>query len=239
MSLLVCLRGADGLVLATDSRGTFGDPRGVTAQNDAQKKLYVTNDMVGVMLAGTGDIGAQVIAEFLGQPGVGELGITNFAMKLREIVRARFSQWFDKFSIQQTPQDIRPARPDLALIVAGYEENRQDIKIYQFISQFDFAPMLVNYGFALAGVAQYGLYLLNRLYDPTRTVEQLKHLAAYAITETASQDGKVGGPVQMATISPMKASTLEPAEVSAIVEANKARSSALKASFLGTETADA
>lgn len=30
MSLLVCLCATDGLVLATDSGATFGDPRGVT-----------------------------------------------------------------------------------------------------------------------------------------------------------------------------------------------------------------
>lgn len=30
----------------------------------------------------------------------------------------------------------------------------------------------------------------------------LKHLGAYVITETATQDGRVGGPVQMAVITP-------------------------------------
>lgn len=36
MTLLIALKGKDGLVMASDNRGTFGDPRGVTAQNDAQ-----------------------------------------------------------------------------------------------------------------------------------------------------------------------------------------------------------
>ena len=39
MTLLVALRGKDGIVAAADSRGTFGDPRGVTAQNDSQRGL--------------------------------------------------------------------------------------------------------------------------------------------------------------------------------------------------------
>ncbi len=235
MSLLVCLRGIDGLVLATDSRGTFGDPRGVTAQNDAQQKLYLPNERSGIMIAGTGDLGATVYAEFV-QSDLAQNGVTDLAMNFRNLVRTRFSEWFEKFSIQPQPQDIRPSRPDLALIVAGYEADRPETKIYHLISQYDFAPMLVNYGFALAGVGQYGLYLLNRLYDGSCNVDQLEHLAAYVITETASQDGKVGGPVQMAKITPSAASLLKPDEVSAILEANKARSSALKASFLGTQT---
>jgi hypothetical protein len=40
-TLLVALKGKDGLVLAPDSRGTFGDPRGVTAKNDIQQKAHV------------------------------------------------------------------------------------------------------------------------------------------------------------------------------------------------------
>lgn len=37
MTLLAALKGVDGLVLAADSRGTFGAPRETTAQNDAQQ----------------------------------------------------------------------------------------------------------------------------------------------------------------------------------------------------------
>lgn len=51
MTLLVSLRGSDGLVVASDSRGTFGDPRGVTAQNDAQKKLYVVSKYTVIIVA--------------------------------------------------------------------------------------------------------------------------------------------------------------------------------------------
>lgn len=48
MTLTVCLKGKDGMVLASDSRGTFGDPRRVTAQNDNMKKLYAVSKYVGV-----------------------------------------------------------------------------------------------------------------------------------------------------------------------------------------------
>jgi hypothetical protein len=45
------------MVLASDSRGTFGDPRAVTAQNDNMKKLYLVSKHVGVILAGSGELG--------------------------------------------------------------------------------------------------------------------------------------------------------------------------------------
>jgi 20S proteasome alpha/beta subunit len=122
------------------------------------------------------------------------------------------------------------------LIIAGYDVDAAgqptEQRIFQLISQADFAPMLHNYGFALSGVAQYGLYLLNRLYESDSTVDQLTALAAYVITETASQDGKVGGRVQMATITPSNGCReLDPDEVAKIVEHNQRRSKALKDSF--------
>jgi hypothetical protein len=45
------------------------------------------------------------------------------------------------------------------------------------ISPQDFSPMLHDYGFAVQGVAQYGLYLLNRLFQPDRTTDELIALA--------------------------------------------------------------
>lgn len=63
MTLLVALSGADGLGVASDSRGTFGDPRGVTAQNDSQKKLYVASKYSAILAAGAGELGAQLMAE--------------------------------------------------------------------------------------------------------------------------------------------------------------------------------
>jgi hypothetical protein len=99
-------------------------------------------------------------------------------------------------------------------------------------SSLDFAPMLHNYGFGVDGVAQYALYLLNRLYDPAFVMGDLECLAAYIIAETASQDGKVGGAIQMATIATHGSQILTVSAVEEIVLANKGRSLALKNSFL-------
>src|SRR5439155_15683689 len=99
MTLLVGLRGADGLVVAADSRGTFGDPRGVTAQNDSQKKLYVTSKYSAVLTAGAGELGAQVMREVAGAIQNLE-GVTAIMDAARNVVRTRYEQWFNKFSVQ-------------------------------------------------------------------------------------------------------------------------------------------
>src|SRR6202035_3033432 len=177
MSLLVCLRGTDGLVLATDSRGTFGDPRGVTAQNDLIKKLYLANERVGILVAGAGDLGSTVVSGFLAMPDTASLGVTELTMALHGYARAQFGHWFERFAIKPG-SDSRPARPELNFIVAGFELNHQP-KIYRMSSSLDFAPMLHNYGFGIDGVAQYALYLLNRLYDPESVIGDLQYLAAY------------------------------------------------------------
>jgi ATP-dependent protease HslVU (ClpYQ) peptidase subunit len=65
MTLLMALRGVDGIVVASDSRGTFGDPRAVTAQNDAQKKLYRASKHAAILTAGSGELGATVMADAL------------------------------------------------------------------------------------------------------------------------------------------------------------------------------
>jgi 20S proteasome alpha/beta subunit len=235
LTLLVALSGADGLVVASDSRGTFGDPRGITAQNDSQKKLYSSSKYSAILVAGSGELGAQIMAEVMDV--IKEIeGITPVMDATRVLVRERYSNWFNQFAIQAVPNAQSPVRPDLAFLIAGYEVNDKgepiEQRIFQLISQTDFAPMLHNYGFALTGVAQYALYLLNRLYQRDSTVEQLKALAAYVITETASQDGKVGGPVQMATINPKDGcKELAEEEIEAVITQNQRRSETLKDSF--------
>jgi len=230
MSLLVCLLGTDGLVLATDSRGTFGDPRGVTAQNDQIKKLYLANERVGILVAGAGDLGSTLVSSFLALPDISSLGITELTMALHRYARDQFREWFQLFTIKPTASDSRPARPDLNFIIAGFELNH-DPKIYRMSASLDFAPMLHNYGFGIDGVARYALYLMNRLYDPKCVTEDLRCLAAYLIAETASQDGKVGGEIQMATITTRDSQILSTSAVAGISVANRIRSKALKDSF--------
>jgi 20S proteasome alpha/beta subunit len=124
------------------------------------------------------------------------------------------------------------------VLFAGYDlmKNKRPsvMKLYSLQSQANFAPFLHDYGFALNGVPQYALYLLNRLYDAQASIRDLSALAVYTITETASQDGKVGGPVQLITITEANGcQVVDEKTVLEIIEQNEHRSQSLKDSFFG------
>lgn len=240
LTLIVCMKGKDGMVLASDSRGTFGDPRGVTAQNDNMQKVYAVSKYAGVLLAGSGELGSMIISEIQKEIGTRRTeGVTPVMELIRDILIRKFDEWFKGFLIQPVQGSTNPIRPALVLIVGGYDldgTGKPAIqRIYHLNCLFNFAPFLIDYGFALEGVPQYALYLLNRLYNSDLSVENLLPLAAYVITETASQDGKVGGPVKMIKIQPdVGCVTLNAEEINKILESNNDRSKNLKISFLGS-----
>jgi hypothetical protein len=88
-------------------------------------------------------------------------------------------------------------------------------------------------GFAAIGVVHYALYHLNRLYRRDISLDVAKDLAAYCIEETASQDGKVGGPLRMAIVRPKQETEIvgddEIAKLGRRVDAHR---EALRKSFL-------
>jgi len=242
MTLNLILKGKDGMVLASDSRGTFGDPRGVTAQNDNMRKLYQLSKYVGVVFAGSGELAATLMDEIqkkIASSNPPKEGITPVMELVKDILISRFDSWFKGFAVAPiaTPASI-PTRPTLVLIIGGYEVDSEgrpnEQKIYSLNCHQNFAPMLHDYGFGLNGIVQYALYLLNRLYRSNLLIEKLLPLGAYVITETASQDGKVGGPVQLMKI--MKDTgcrLLTGEEIASILKDNDSRSEKLRQSFLG------
>lgn len=234
MTLTVVLQGKDGLVLSSDSRGTFGDPKGLTAQNDTMKKVFLVGTC-GILTAG-GQQGSMIVEEVAKAIAAEKIVDATKAMeKVREVSRNRFNEWYPAFPFLPVPgANAGFMRPSLQLTVAGYDySGDQPIpRIYSLISNLDFAPNLHDFGFALAGVPNYALYLLNRLYSPTMSISSLKHLAAYVVTETATQDGKVGGPVQIGVIIPKNDGHMVPKEeVEKIIEENAKRSTNLKDLF--------
>ncbi|MBN1506157.1 MAG: hypothetical protein JW955_04900 [Sedimentisphaerales bacterium] len=247
MTLLVALKGTDGMVLAADSRGTFGDPRGVTAQNDSICKAFILTSHVAAIQAGSSELGAMVLRQaqevIANQQGVD--GIESVLPILHQVARNLYDGWFPGL-----PQTAMPnpqtggvlARPDLVFIVGGYAKDQSGNFsrpiIYQLTSALNFAPMMHDYGFAVAGVPTYALYLLNRLYEANRKAqEELAPLAVYTISETASQDGKVGGPIRVVIVNPTGSRELSSTEVDEIVKRNLAKTTGLRNSFYEGRTA--
>jgi 20S proteasome alpha/beta subunit len=207
MSLAVAIEATNGIVLAADSRATFGDPRGMTAVNDTVQKIYKASPRTAVAMVGQAETGASliqhIIAGLAAQPGA-NVNVDFVAETIRTIGNQYFSQWFGTPQFLMGPLGPVPTpRPDVWFLLVGFDAGAQP-KILALPSTppFNFSPHLSTTGFAAAGIVPLAVYLLNRLYRRGLDLEIAKDLAAYCIIETASQDGKVGGPIRLAIVKP-------------------------------------
>lgn len=233
MTLIVSLRATDGLVLAADSRGTIGDPRGLTAINDSYTKLFRLSRCCGLGVSGASELGAKLVDDLESQ--LSEKGL-EFADEIlyetRTLIRIRYDDWFGKFPVDK--------RPGINVSLVGYHQVNKDTlmpRTYLLSSQLDFAPQLFPNGNCLHGVPQYAVYLMHRLYDPQMNVESAVRLAAYLITETATQDPKVGGPIHISTIVPEEGYKELPSDgVDDIVKLNNEQNQKLRRFFYKEES---
>lgn len=229
MSLAVALEGRDGVVLAADSRGTIGDPRGLTAINDAQRKLFELSKYAGLATFGSGEIGAE-LARMIQEATEGELAeahIDQVEGLTWQLARENYDRWFGRFEVGD--------RPVVGLLVGGLRDDGS-ARCVLLVSRLDFAPQPAAAGFMAGGTPQYATYLVHRFYDQQRSVGELANLAEYVIAETASQDPKVGGPIRIATITAQEGyKELAEKEVQDIRERNERQSEALKRSFYQRE----
>lgn len=236
MSLAIGIETKKGIIVASDSRGTFGDPRGVTGANDTIQKVYGLSKYTAMAVAGANEIGASLLDLLIPQIKEQKLeGIDAILQHSRQLFRNKYNEWFQDLPSIPSPQAPHLQRPGLVAIVAGYRVNgKKPAKpmLYNIISQLAFAPSLSNYGFAIIGVPQYAIYLLNRLYSNNMSLRAAAELAAYCISETATQDGKVGGAIQIAEITPKKGfRAYTEDKVSSIIEENNKQSKSLKKLF--------
>lgn len=204
MSLAVAIEAANGIVLAADSRATFGDPRGMTAVNDTVQKIYRLSPRTAVAMVGQAETGNALIqhitAGLAAQPGA---NVDQAAETIRTLGNQFFGQWFGPPQFMMGAAGPVPVpRPDVWFLLVGHDANGQPRIMSQGSTPpFNFAPNLSTTGFAAAGVVPLAVYLLNRLYRRGLDLEITKDLAAYCIVETASQDGKVGGPIRLAVVT--------------------------------------
>jgi 20S proteasome alpha/beta subunit len=226
MSLAVALEGADGVVLAADSRGTIGDPRGLTAIQDAHEKLFQLTKWAGICIFGSAEIGVELVRCITGtiHSGHGPDGRINLIEdQVRDAARERYANWFSSFKVQD--------RPPLGLLLSGIQENGKPRTIV-YSHQLDFAPQVAATGMMMGGIPQYAIYLCHRFYDASQTVEKLANLAEYLIAETATQDQKVGGPIKIARISKENGYiALKQEEVAEIHKRNEEQSRLLREHF--------
>ena len=204
MTLAISIIAKDGVAIASDSRVTSGDPRGPTTVNDTVKKVFELSDFCGLAIAGDGGLGASIIDliyyELHKNPNYRYFSIDEMLSICCESAIRKYNEWFGSIDFAD--------RPTLHMVVSGY---RKDISKSSFIdspeiftlhSERNFAPhRWTLLGFMAIGITPLATYILNTLYTKEITLKHALELAAFAILETASQDGKVGKDIQLASLS--------------------------------------
>jgi 20S proteasome alpha/beta subunit len=227
MTLALAIKARDAIIVAADSRGTIGDPRGLTAVNDTQQKIFQFG-RCGLAISGAAEL-AQTMMDEYGKRGVSNPQNIDEAVAALSQSAAMYDGWFQGINFEQ--------RPGILLIVAGYRlpdgGGAPVAMVYVMASNTRFAPQLGGAYPMLIGVPQYAVYLSHRYYDPAMTADSAAALAEYLISETASQDPKVGGPIRIAKVLPTGYHPLTDDEVSALKKRNSKLNAKLKRFFMG------
>lgn len=191
MTLTICIKASNGIVLASDSRATSRDPRQETTINDRVKKIFFVGKYNGMGIAGDGGLAMTLIDE-LREKIHSESEIRKLTREFHKFGKDIFNDWFS----HEKPDE----RSFLSIVLAGYTVDGEG-EIYNLFSFDNFVPRKSTTGFSCLGITYLAQYLLNRFYQPDITIEHAAELAAFCIIETASQDGKVGGDLQLAIFS--------------------------------------
>jgi len=237
MTLIAALQGQDGLVLASDSRATIGDPRGLTAIRDVHQKIFKLTKYSGIAISGMSELANTLLSGLKKAISNDKLeNIEEIANLTYEFSKKEYIKWFGKKPwITKSP--IMDQRPPIIFILSGYNkrfENKFEPRIYLMNSALEYAPQLCTAGHMLAGIPQYATYLINRLYNPQMKIEHLQALATYLISETATQDPKVGGPINIAIITPKDGyKELDKEIITKLIKKNEEQNLKLRKFFFG------
>ncbi len=227
MTLAVAIKATDAIIVAADSRGTIGDPRGLTAVNDTQQKIFQFGKC-GFAISGAAELAQAMMDEF-GKRGLNNPQNIDDAVTSLAHAAAIYDGWFQGINFDQ--------RPTILFVLAGYrvpDGGAAPIPmVYLMASNTRFAPQLAGAYPMMAGVPQYAVYLSHRYFDPAMTGESAAALAEYLISETASQDPKVGGPIRIAKVLPTGYHPLTDDEISTLKKRNMKLNSKLKRFFIG------
>lgn len=197
MTLVLALAGGDGVVLAGDRRTAIEeeDRRLVT---DASQKIFQLTDHVGVALCGQGDLGVYLLEKLVREAQEREIdGITPLFEFAPQFLIAAYDE--------VTRRIQSGSKPAVGFIFSGLDRDSWGIysqpRICSIYEWEGFQPLISTTGWDASGIVWIAEYLISRFYAPSMTVGQLAKLASLAISETASQDSRVGGEPLMAVIT--------------------------------------
>jgi 20S proteasome alpha/beta subunit len=196
MTLAMALRAYDGLVLATDSRATGGPQQSV----DTSEKFLQVNRDVGVMTYGLAVPGYTGISRLVEAVKSKREELTYFkpiADAAGGVFRGAYNEWLG--AEKQAGREVPPGLT-VGFILGGYDSAANQFKISHWESP-EFKERRYPDGDLLAAQWHIARFLLNKLFYPEISVEQLSELAVFLLVETAISESTVGGPLQLATIT--------------------------------------
>jgi 20S proteasome alpha/beta subunit len=196
MTLALALRGADGLVLATDSRVTGGAQRSADV---SQKFLQVNRDL-GVMTYGLAIPGYRGMARLVNEANPPNQRRLAYFSEISDLAANIFRAEFETWIAGLTPEEREPVQgQSVGFILAGYDSNETS----QFRILHWSSPTFESEDRADVLAAQWHIsgFLSKLLYYPEISVAHLKRLAVLCLTETSAVEFSVGGPIQMATVT--------------------------------------
>lgn len=120
MSLAIAIQTNEGIAVASDSRGTFGDPRGATGANDTIQKVYGLTRYTAVAIAGANEIGATLLDLLIPTIQQNNLeGVDDILQATRQLFKDKYNEWFPNLPAMPSPQAPHLQRPGLVAILAG------------------------------------------------------------------------------------------------------------------------
>jgi len=197
VTLVLAVTGSDGVVLAGDTRTAIEEEerRLVT---DTSRKIFQLSDHVSVALCGRGDLGVYLLEKLVREAREREIdGISSLFEFAPQFLIAAYDE--------ATRRIQSRSKPPVGFIFAGLDPDAWGIysqpRICSIYAWEGFQPLISTTGWDASGIVWIAEYLISRLYAPSMTVSQLAKLASLAISETASQDSRVGGEPLIAEIT--------------------------------------
>ncbi len=197
MTLVLALAGTDGVVLAGDRRTAIEEEER-RLLTDTSRKIFQVSDHVGVALCGRGDLGVYLIEKLIREAREREIdGISSLFEFAPQFLIAAYDE--------VTHRIQSGSKPPVGFIFAGLDRDAWGIysqpRICSIYEWEGFQPLISTTGWDASGIVWIAEYLISRFYAPSMTVGQLCELASLAISETASEDSRVGGEPLIAMIT--------------------------------------
>ena len=198
MTLVIALKGIDGMVLASDSRTVHTD----LTYHDNANKIFSINKYVAIALAGEIDYILPTVQKFQQDNKKDSVGATEIAEKLTQALVNQINDW-SKYALNPVMKQIMEQQnPVFGVVIAGYDKvgeefNKQRIYAYNFGL---LAPQEVQESFYPEGYKNIAKQLLPSLCASPKDMTELVKIAKLVIKKTADTYIGVGGTINIIQI---------------------------------------